>query len=135
MKTLIVKSYEVYRHTVLAMVSVAIMLGGLLAPAPAMAVSLPFSPDCRQHQAVSVNPPDTNAILLTKQPVPHPNGNATVHDLINLDNYVIPADNNSCIVALPNVDANYCFIGRDDDTILTTGVGAIKNPGGLPACH
>ena len=134
MKTLIVKSAEVDRHTVLAMVSVAIMLGGLLAPAPAMAADLPFSFNCQQHQAVPVNPP-ANALLLVKQPVPHPNGQATVQDLINLNNHVIPAQINSCIVAQPAANGDYCFIARNDNTIDSTRVGAIRDPGGLPACQ
>ncbi|MHA7630762.1 hypothetical protein [Corallococcus sp. M7] len=106
----------------------------MLAPASVLAQGLPFSPDCRTHQQVPVNPP-SDALLLTKQPVPHPNGTATVHDLINLINYVIPAGANSCVVAAPPADGDYCFSARNDNTILSVGIAAIRNPGGLTACQ
>lgn len=106
----------------------------MLAPSPVLAQGLPFSFDCRIHQQVPVNPP-SNALLLTKQPVPHPNGTATVHDLINLISYVIPNGANSCVVAAPPADGDYCFIARSDNTILSVGIAAIRNPGGLTACQ
>jgi len=74
-------------------------------------------------------------MLLSKHPVPHPNGTADVHDLINLVTYVIPAGVNSCIVAAPVAGGDYCFIARNDNTILQVGGQAINNPGGLPACQ
>ncbi len=105
-----------------------------LVPAPVLAQGLPFSFNCQVHQAVPVQPPN-NALLLTKQPVPHPNGTASVHDLLNLENYVIPAGVNSCVVANPPANGDFCFIARSDATILSVGIAAIRNPGGLPACQ
>lgn len=112
------------------------LLAAILPLATAMpaAAQLAFSSDCRNYQRIQVVAP-ANAILFTKQPVPHPNGTASVFAITNTDTYVIPANANSCIVAAPHADDTYCFIARNDATILTVGFAAIQNPGGLTACQ
>lgn len=112
----------------------AIAAVSILATALPAAAQLAFSPDCRNFQPLAVAPPN-NAILFTKQPVPHPNGTATVFGINGLDNYVIPAGANSCIVAAPEPNDNYCFMARSDNTIDGVGFAAIQNPGGLTACQ
>ena len=111
-----------------------IVAASLLATALPAAAQLAFSPDCRNFQPIAVAAPN-DAILFTKQPVPHPNGTATVFAINGLDNYVIPAGVNSCIVAAPEPNDNYCFMARNDNTIDGVGFAAIHNPGGLPACQ
>lgn len=111
-----------------------IAAASLLATALPAAAQLAFSPDCRNFQPIAVAPPN-DAILFTKQPVPHPNGTATVFAINGLDNYVIPAGVNSCIVAAPEPNDNYCFMARSDNTIDGVGFAPIHNPGGLPACQ
>lgn len=106
----------------------------LLAAASPAAAQLAFSPDCRNYQRIQVIAPQ-NAILFSKHPVPHPNGTADVFAITGANTYVIPAGANSCVVAAPPADDNYCFIARNDNTILSVGFAAIQNPGGLPACQ
>lgn len=112
----------------------AIAAVSILATALPAAAQLVFSSDCRNFQALAVVPPQ-NAILFTKQPVPHPNGTASVFAIVGLDTYVIPAGANSCVVAAPHANDNYCFIARSDNTIDGVGFAAIQNPGGLTACQ
>ncbi|MBX4917527.1 MULTISPECIES: hypothetical protein [Rhizobium] len=106
----------------------------ILATALPAAAQLVFSSDCRNYQPIAVAPPN-DAILFTKQPVPHPNGTASVFAINGLDTYVIPAGANSCIVAAPHANDNYCFIARNDNTIDGVGFAPIRNPGGLTACQ
>ncbi|TYC80018.1 hypothetical protein FMN63_01890 [Stappia sp. BW2] len=119
------------RRSLLAFAAVAFCS---LAAAQTAQAQLAFSPDCRNHQQIQVNPPK-NAILFSKHPVPHPAGTATVFAINGLNNYVVPAGVNSCVVAAPDPDDNYCFQARSDGTILQVGFQAITNPGGLPACQ
>ncbi|MEE4013973.1 hypothetical protein V1T76_18045 [Roseibium sp. FZY0029] len=119
------------RRPLLALAAVAFCS---LAAAQTAQAQLAFSPDCRNHQQIQVNPPQ-NAILFSKHPVPHPAGTATVFAINGLNNYVVPAGVNSCVVAAPDPDDNYCFQARNDATILQVGFQAIVNPGGLPACQ
>lgn len=121
-----------YRDKRIAGLALA-MIPILAAVSPA-AAQLAFSPDCHNYQQLAVVPPQ-NAILFTKQPVPHPNGTASIFAINGLDTYVIPAGVNSCVVAAPHANDSYCFIARNDNTILTVGFAAIQNPGGLPACQ
>jgi hypothetical protein len=109
----------------------ALAFAGCLVFGPAFA--LDFSPNCQIHQQLQV--PGGQVILFTKQPVPHPNGTASAHDLIGLETYVIPAQANSCVVAHPPADGTYCFIAWNDQTLLSVGMAAIRDPGGLTACH
>lgn len=106
----------------------------ILATAQPAAAQLAFSPDCRDYQPLAVVAPQ-NAILFAKQPVPHPNGTASIFAIIGANTYVIPPEVNSCIVAAPHANDNYCFIARNDNTILSVGFAAIQNPGGLPDCR
>lgn len=78
----------------------AISIVSILATALPAAAQLVFSSDCRNYQPIAVAPPN-DAILFTKQPVPHPNGTASVFAIVGADTYVIPAGANSCIVAAP----------------------------------
>lgn len=106
----------------------------MLAIAGPAAAQMAFSANCTVHTQIAVNPPQ-NAILFTKHPVPHPAGTATVFSIAGLDNYVIPAGSNSCIVAAPDALDDYCFQARNDPTIFQVGYAAIQNPGGLTACQ
>lgn len=112
----------------------AALVGAMLTTMTSASAQLAFSPDCRNHQQIQVAPP-RNAILFSKHPVPHPAGTATVFAINGLDNYVIPNGSNSCVVAAPHADDNYCFIARSDNTIDQVGAQAITNPGGLTACQ
>ncbi|MBY5605606.1 hypothetical protein HFO50_31430 [Rhizobium leguminosarum] len=112
----------------------AIATISIIATALPAAAQLVFSSDCRNYQPIAVAPPN-DAILFTKQPVPHPNGTASVFAIVGADTYVIPAGANSCIVAAPPANDNYCFIARDDNRIDGVGFAAIRNPGGLTACQ
>jgi hypothetical protein len=112
--------------------SISIVVSAVTQASPALALA--FDPTCRVHQAVHPVAPQ-DAILFTKQPVPHPNGTATAHDLINLNNHVIPAGANSCILVHPAAGGDFCFQARSDATILTIGIAAIRNPGGLTPCQ
>ncbi|PDT02514.1 hypothetical protein CO666_19850 [Rhizobium chutanense] len=114
--------------------ALAIASLSLLATALPAAAQLAFSPDCRNHQPIAVVPPQ-DAILFTKQPAPHPNGTASIFAINGLDTYVIPAGANSCVVAAPHANDDYCFIARNDNTIDGVGFAAIRNPGGLTACQ
>lgn len=114
--------------------ALAIASLSLLATTLPAAAQLAFSPDCRNHQPIAVAPPQ-DAILFTKQPAPHPNGTASIFAINNLDTYVIPAGANSCVVAAPHANDDYCFIARNDNTIDGVGFAAIRNPGGLTACQ
>jgi len=111
-----------------------------VATVPLLAATLPasaqlaFSADCRINQAIAVVAPN-DAILFSKHPVPHPNGTATVFSIIGLNNDVIPAGSNSCVIAAPAANDTYCFQARDDATILQVGAQPIRNPGGLTACQ
>ncbi|MBY5585714.1 hypothetical protein [Rhizobium leguminosarum] len=111
-----------------------IAISSIIATAIPAAAQLVFSSDCRNHQPIAVAPPQ-NAILFTKQPVPHPNGTASIFAINGLDTYVIPAGANSCVVAAPHANDNYCFIARNDNTIDGVGFAPIQNPGGLTACQ
>ncbi|NTJ68487.1 hypothetical protein G6M50_23950 [Agrobacterium rhizogenes] len=115
-------------------IGLALSAISMLATTVPASAQLAFSSDCRNHQPIAVVPPQ-NAILFTKQPVPHPTGTASVFAINNLDTYVIPAGSNSCIVAAPHANDDYCFIARNDATINTVGFAAIQNPGGLTACQ
>lgn len=106
----------------------------MLAGAGPAAAQMAFSANCTVHTQIAVNPPQ-NAILFSKHPVPHPAGTATVFSINGLDNYVIPAGFNSCIVAAPDPVDDYCFQARNDPTILQVGYATIVNPGGLTACQ
>lgn len=110
------------------------------ATVPLMAATLPasaqlaFSANCTINQAIAVVAPN-DAILFSKHPVPHPNGTATIFSIIGLNNDVIPAGSNSCVIAAPAANDTYCFQARDDATILQVGAQPIRNPGGLTACQ
>jgi hypothetical protein len=106
----------------------------LLATSYSASAQLAFSYNCLIHQAIVVAPPNT-AILFSKHPVPHPNGTATVFAINGLVNYVVPAGSNSCVVAAPAANDDYCFQARNDNTILQVGFQAIQNPAGLTACQ
>lgn len=117
-----------------SLLALAVLSVCALAVPQAAQAQLAFSPDCRNFQQIQVFPPH-NAILFSKHPVPHPAGTATVFAINGLNNYVVPAGVNSCVVAAPDPDDNYCFQARDDGTILQVGFQAITNPGGLTACQ
>lgn len=106
----------------------------ILASAAPASAQLAFSPDCRQYQPINVQMPN-NAILFSKHPVPHPNGTASIYGVHNLSTYVIPNGANSCIVAAPAAHDSYCFLARNDKTILQVGFAAIRDPGGLQPCQ
>ncbi len=108
-------------------------LATLVSAAPASA-QLVFSPDCLQYQAIPVQMPN-NAILFSKHPVPHPSGTASIYSVQNRTIYVIPNGANSCIVAAPAAHDSYCFLARNDKTILQVGFAAIRDPGGLQPCQ
>lgn len=59
------------------LLGMAVLAGGMLAGVTAASAQLAFSPDCRAFQQIQVMPPQ-NALLLSKHPVPHPAGTATV---------------------------------------------------------
>ncbi|MBO0345156.1 hypothetical protein J0X15_07990 [Roseibium sp. CAU 1637] len=113
------------------LVGLAVFLFGLsLAVSSQVNAQLAFSPDCRAHQLINVAPPN-NAILLSKHPVPHRNGEASVYDIDADETYRIVDGQNSCVIAAPDPGDSYCFIARNDPTILQVGAGAIVNP---PVC-
>lgn len=101
---------------------------------PALAVELDFSPDCRLYQQIQVVGPN-NSIVFNKNIMGDANGTADIQAINNLDTYVIPANVDSCIVAAPHADDQYCFIARSDENITSVTANVGINPGGLPACQ
>ncbi|UJW76524.1 hypothetical protein [Rhizobium sp. SL42] len=117
-----------------AKAAMAIVVAALAACSTPATAQMAFSPNCAIFTPLDVNPPQ-NAILLSKHPVPHPAGDATVFSINGLNNYVVPAGFNSCIVAAPDAQDVYCFQARNDPTISHVGIAAVVNPGGLTPCQ
>lgn len=117
-----------------ASLAIAIVSAALAACSTSATAQMAFSPNCAIFTPLDVNPPQ-NAILLSKHPVPHPAGDATVFSINGLNNYVVPAGSNSCIVAAPDAQDVYCFQARNDPTITHVGIAAVVNPGGLTPCQ
>ncbi|WP_159953340.1 hypothetical protein [Rhizobium sp. 18065] len=113
---------------------IAIVAIAVMATAVPASAQMAFSPACTNFTALAVVPPQ-NAIVLSKHPVPHPAGDATVFSINGLNNYVVPNGSNSCVVAAPDPNDVYCFQARNDPTITHVGIAAIVNPGGLTACQ
>ncbi|CAH0340014.1 hypothetical protein [Rhizobium sp. CECT 9324] len=117
-----------------ARLAVAIAAAALAACTTSATAQMAFSPACTAFTALAVALPQ-NAIVLSKHPVPHPAGDATVFSINGLNNYVVPAGSNSCVIAAPDANDVYCFQARNDPTITHVGIAAIVNPGGLTACQ
>ncbi|EHS53402.1 hypothetical protein PDO_1112 [Rhizobium sp. PDO1-076] len=117
-----------------ARLAVAIVSAALAACTTSATAQMAFSPACTAFTALAVALPQ-NAIVLSKHPVPHPAGDATVFSINGLNNYVVPAGSNSCVIAAPDANDVYCFQARNDLTITHVGIAAIVNPGGLTACQ
>ena len=100
---------------------------------PALAVDLPFSPDCRQFSEIDVKAP-YKGIIFRKNPVSRSTQAATamVFSINGMANIAIPAGDTSCFRVLTGNDS-YCFQARNSAEI--DNVNAVPSIVGAPACQ